>query len=44
MQEMQVRAAGEEVFQYSCLKNPVDLEAWWAIHSVESQTGTQLNC
>ena len=42
MQEMQVPATGEgKVFQYSCLKNPVDLGAWWAIlHGAQSWTRT----
>ena len=28
-------------FQYSCLKNPVDRGAWWAIHGVAESDSTE---
>ena len=44
MQEMQIRSLGQEdplkekngnPLQYSCLENPMDIEAWWAkVHRV----------
>ena len=43
MQETQVRSLGQEdpldkgngnPLQYSCLRNPMDREAWWAIKSI----------
>ena len=50
MQETWVRSLGWETpleegmathFQYSCLKNPVDRGAWWAIHGVAELDSTE---
>ena len=51
MQETQVQALGQEdcqekdtgnSLQYSCLENPMDKRAWWAIEFMGSQESGEL--